>query len=125
MRSPLSLLFLIFLKRIFCLVGNALRLIVADVLCAKVLKYLVNRLSVVTECNCAVVGESVFDKNVTVESAHFLDSKDTYATEGACRNGKNLALCYVCVEVVIRCGLEAEEGDLAGNDIAQIGRAHV
>ena len=102
------------LRRIFVRGG----LVPADLFRAEVLEDLEQRLAVVTERDRAVMREAVFDQHVTVEAAHFLDGEDADAAEGTRGDRKDLALRHVSVEVVVRGGLQAVEGDVAGNDVA-------
>ena len=68
-------------ERIFRLVKHTLRLVEANALHAEVTENVEKSLSVVCKCYCAVVRESSLDKNVTVESAHFLYCENAYAAE--------------------------------------------
>ena len=68
-------------KWIFCLVKHSLRLIEAYLLYSEVTEYIEKCLTIVSECYCTVMRISAFDKNVTVESAHFLYSKNTDTAE--------------------------------------------
>ena len=59
-------------KWIFCLIQHSRRLIKADLfyIYANVLKYLIQTLAEVTESNCTMMWESLFDQHMTVETSH-------------------------------------------------------
>ena len=60
----------------------------------------------------------LFDQDVAVETAHLMDREDADAAEGPCRNGKDFSFRHIRAELAVRCGLQAEECDVAGRDIA-------
>ena len=70
------------------------------------------------ECNSTVVREVLLDKEVSVESAHLLDSENADAAEGLSSNRENLTLCNVSSDLSVRCRLQSVECDVAGNDVA-------
>jgi len=72
----------------------------------------------VVEGNCAVVGVALFDENVAIEAAHVGNGEDADTAEGACCNGKDLALGNVGAQSAFAVALEAEEGDGAGGNVA-------
>ena len=76
-----------------------------------------------TEGYCAVVWEIAFDEHMAVEAAHFGDSEDTDAAEGSGSHRKHLAVGDISTEPGIGGGLEAEEGDVAGDNVALEGAA--
>ena len=75
------MVFLLLCEWVFCFVKHTLRLIEADILYSEITEYIVDSLSVVSECNSTVMREVSLNKNVTVETSHFLDSENTYAAE--------------------------------------------
>ena len=56
-------------------------MIVTYVFNTEILEYLKKCFTVMTESNCAVVGEIALNKNVTVESSHFGNCKNTDSVE--------------------------------------------
>ena len=68
-------------ERIFRPVKHTLRLIEANALHSEVTENVEKSLSVVRKCYSAVVRESALDKNVTIESSHFLYCENAYAAE--------------------------------------------
>ena len=92
---PYILILSILCEGILCRIHHALRLIEADLLHAKISKYAVKSLAIVTKCNRAVMRIVALDQNVTVEAAHLRNREYADTAEGLGRNRKNLALCDV------------------------------
>ena len=90
-------------KGIFSRVRQRFRLVVRDICYAQIFEDFKQRFAVVTECNCTVVRILFFDQNMTIESVHFGNCKDTDGTEGTCGNIQNFALCYICLLYTSRC----------------------
>jgi len=107
-----------------CLVGvlaavrYACGMVVLSVLYAEILENIEYSLAVMTEYHCTVMRIALLDEYIAVESAHFLDAEDSNGTEGAGSNGKDLALCSIGAQCSACCGLETEECDIAGLDVA-------
>ena len=66
----------------------------------------------------AVVGVVLLDEHMAVEAAHFRDGEHADAAEGAGGNRQDLALGHIGPQLAVRGALEAEEGDVAGDDVA-------
>ena len=107
-------------ERIFLRISVACGLVVSNVARAdaEICEEVVESLSIVTECNCAVVREVLLDKEVSVESAHLLDSENADAAERLSSNRENLTFCNISSDLAVRCGLQSVECDIAGSDVA-------
>ena len=70
-----------------------------------------------SKSNGAVVGESLFNKNMAIESAHFLDGENTYTAEAAGLDRQNLTLCDVTAKLTFAVALKAVECNLGGSNI--------
>ncbi len=66
----------------------------------------------------AVVRIPSFDKYVTVEPAHFLNSKYADTAEASGRHGKYLALRNISAKFSVRSALETEKRDIRRSDIS-------
>ena len=66
----------------------------------------------------AMMRIAVADENIAVEAVHLGNTKYADAAEGLGRHGENLALSDISLKVGILVGLQAVEGDLAGDDVA-------
>ena len=71
-----------------------------------------------TESNGTVMREAVFNEYVAVESSHLLDGKHADGTEGTSGNGQHFAVSNVAVQMSVGSGLQTEEGNLAGDNVA-------
>ena len=96
---------LLLYKRIFGRIKHTCGLIEADVLDSEVTEEIKQELSVVTECNRTVVGITLFNQNMTVETSHLGDSEDTDTAKGTSRNIEDLTLCDVCAEISVAVAL--------------------
>ena len=65
----------------------------------------------------------LLDEYMAVEAIHLGDCKDTDGTERLSRNVQYLALCDISAQLGRCGGLEAEEGDVTGLDVALHGTA--
>ena len=65
-----------------------------------------------------MVGVVLLDEHMAVEAAHFRDGEHADAAEGAGGNRQDLALGHIGPQLAVRGALEAEEGDVAGDDVA-------
>ena len=68
-------------------VGQALGLIVSDILDAEVLQHFEHSLAAVCESNSAMVGIALLDQHMTVEAAHFGDAEDADAAKATGGDG--------------------------------------
>ena len=70
-------------KWIFCLIQHSCWLVKADLfyINANILKYLIQALAEVTECNCTVMREALLDQYMTVETSHLGNCKDADGTK--------------------------------------------
>ena len=62
--------------------------------------------------------EPALDEHMAIEALHLADGKDADGAEGMGGNGQHFALCNVGAQLVVCRRLQAEEGDLAGDDVA-------
>ena len=92
--------------------------IITYLLHSQIFEHLEQFLSEVSECNGAVVRESVLNKHVAIKSAHFVDGENAYSAERLGRNGKDLALGNVSVQMVIGSRLQTVESDVSGDKVA-------
>ena len=88
-------------KGIFSRVRQRFRLVVRDICYAQIFEDFKQRFAVVTECNCTVVRILFFDQNMTIESVHFGNCKDTDGTEGTCCYRKDFTVCNVSSQYII------------------------
>ena len=107
-------------ERVLCRIRKRSRLVVVEILDrnADIFEDLEQLFTVVSESHCAVMRIVLLDQDVTVETAHLMDREDADAAEGPCRNGKDFSFRHIRAELAVRCGLQAEECDVAGRDIA-------
>src|SRR5699024_840624 len=107
-------------KRIFRGIADAGGVIVADILHrdADVFEYFIQRFSEMAEGYGSVMGEVAFDQYMAVEPAHLRDGKYADGTKGAGCHGKYFAVSNVSPQTAVGGTLQAEESDVAGDDIA-------
>lgn len=106
------------MKGVLGRIGQGCGLIVGDISYAEVLKDLEKSLTIVTEGNCTVMRVLLFDEHMAVEAIHLGDCKDTDGTERLGQNVQYLALCDISTQPSGCGGLETEEGDVTGLDVA-------
>ena len=71
-----------------------------------------------TEGNCTVMRILLLDEYMAVEAIHLGDCKDTDGTERLGQNVQYLTLCDISTQPSGCGGLETEEGDVTGLDVA-------
>ena len=99
-------------------VGQVSGLVISDVSDAKVLEDLIQSLAAVGEGHGAVVGITLLDQNMTVETAHVTDGEDTDAAEGTGLDGQDLTLGDIGAEIAFAVALQTVEGDGRGGNVA-------
>src|SRR5699024_6671068 len=103
-----------------CRIPHSLRLVEANLLRfhAQILEHFVKSLSIVAESYGSVMRIVLLYQHMTVEASHLRNREDTDSSEGACRHRKHLSLCHISAKLAVCRALQAEEGDVARNDVA-------
>ena len=70
------------------------------------------------EGHCAMVGIIFLHQHMAVEPAHFRDGENADAAKGTGSHRKNLPVCHISLQLCVSGGLQAEECDIARDDIA-------
>ena len=99
-------------------VGQALGLVVGNIGDAEVFEHLKQCLAAVGKCHRTVVGVTLLDQHMAVETTHLGNGKDADAAKAAGGNGQHLTLRDVGAQSPLAVALEPIEGDLAGGDVA-------
>src|SRR5664280_1328181 len=71
-----------------------------------------------TECNGSVMRIVAFNQDMTIESSHLIDGKDTNRSKGLRSYRQYFTLCYICLELSISCALQTVEGNVSRNNIS-------
>lgn len=106
--------------RVFCWIAHACRLIIANLSYrhADILKYFKQSLSVMAECYCTMMWETFFDQDMTIESAHFRNSKDTDGSKGTCCHRKDFTLSHISTKFIVCCALQTVKCDVTRFNIS-------
>src|SRR5699024_112026 len=97
-----------------------LRLIVVNFfyINTEILEYLIQSFSIVSKSNSSVMRVILFYQNMTVETSHLRNSKDTDAAKALCCHRKNFTMSNVSPKLAVRSALKTVEGNVTWNNIS-------
>ena len=70
------------------------------------------------ECYCTMMWETFFDQDMTIESAHFRNSKDTDGSKGTCCHRKDFTLSHISTKFIVCCALQTVKCDVTRFNIS-------
>lgn len=106
-------------ERVLCRIADACRLVISNLIhiYADIFKYLIQRLSIMSEGDRSMMRIISLNQYMTVKSLHFRDGKDADCSKGAGSNWKNLSICNISAQPAVSSALQTEECDIAGRNV--------